>query len=149
MIVETKDGISLEIGNDPYKMKVLEAFGLVGCNPTTCPVTKQIMRDIKSDVDEGKFMDKDATKEYQCCVGMLSWLPQTIGVDMALSYSLSAKYNAAPVDACMDLVKHQVRYLAGTSGQRLRNKPDSLNGLVVASDSDYSTSLRRGYLGWL
>ena len=67
---------------------------------------------------------------------MFNWDVQTIAVDRSLAVSLSGKYCSAPVEACEQLVKHHVRYIACTIGQRLMNRPDSTNTLVVASDSD-------------
>lgn len=136
MIVGTDDGESIYIQTDKFNEKILKTYDMVGCNPTTMPVTKELLRACEEDVKEGKFLDKEGIKNYQKARGIFNWKAQTIGVDMAMANSVCSKYNARPVEACEALIKHQVRYVAGIIGQKLRNKPKSENTLVVASDSD-------------
>jgi hypothetical protein len=136
MIVETPDDHCIEISTDPFKRTVLESFNMTGCKPASTPATKELFRDIKRDTEAGKYLDAEGVHYIQKANGIFNWNSQTIGIDTALVTSLSSKYNSKPVEACIPLVKHMVRYLAGTIGQKLKNHPDSLNTLVVASDSD-------------
>ena len=136
MVVSTPDGVGIEISIDPYNQKILETFDMVGCTPAATPITKQLLRDCKADVEAGNFMSKDETRDYQKAVGIFNWRSQTIGFDTSMTNSIAGKYNAFPVQACTELIKHQVKYVAGCIGQRLRNHPDSENRLVVSSDSD-------------
>lgn len=136
MIVQTEDDYSLCISTDAYNQKILEECDMVGCNPASTPITKELLKKCAEDVEQGKFMDKEATRAYQKARGVFNWKSQTIGFDIAMANSLASRYNANPVESCADLVKHQVRCIAGIVGQKLRNHPESKNTLVVASDSD-------------
>jgi hypothetical protein len=136
MVVSTPDDRCIEISTDPYTEKILETFDMVGCTPASTPITRQLLRDCKADVEAGNYMDQEETRNYQKAVGIFNWRSQTIGFDTALATSISGKYNAHPVRACEALIQQQVKYVAGTLGQRLRNHPDSQNRLVCASDSD-------------
>ena len=136
MIVETPDDHRIEVSTDPFKRTLLESFDMVGCKPASTPATKALFRDIKQDVEDGNFLDKEGVLYVQKSNGLFNWQSQTIGVDTALYSSLSGKYNANPVEACIPLIKHMVRYVAGTMGQKLKNHPESKNSLVVCSDSD-------------
>ena len=116
MMVRTTDNIRIEVDIDPYTEKILEVFGMQGCKPASTPITKDICAAIAKDRAEGKFLDADAKRDYQKAIGMFNWNAQTIGIDKSLAVSLLGRYNASPVEACCDAVKHLVRYTAGTFG---------------------------------
>ena len=136
MVCTTKDNKRIQISMDDYRKEVIEAFDMTDCKPAATPITKELLKEVTVDVEAGKYLDQDGIRNYQKAIGMFNWDVQTIAVDRCLAVSLSGKYCAAPVEACEALVKHHVRYIAGTIGQRLMNRPDSTNTLVVTSDSD-------------
>jgi hypothetical protein len=121
---------------DDYRLKILEVFDMIECKPVSTPITKELLKEMTADIEAGNFMDKIQTRNYQRAMGMFNWDIQTSGTCKSMAVSLMGKYNATPAIACDKLVKHMVRYTAGTIGQRLKNKPNSKNTLVVASDSD-------------
>ena len=136
MVCTTADNKRIQISMDDYRKKVIESFDMTDCKPAATPITKELLKDVTADIEAGKYLDQDGIRNYQKAIGMFNWDVQTIAVDRALAVSLSGKYCAAPVEACEQLIKHHVRYIAGTIGQRLMNRPDSKNTLVVTSDSD-------------
>jgi hypothetical protein len=88
-------------------LKIVEKCGLVGCNPSPAPMENRLKLNNQS---EEASVDKTL---YRSIVGSLRYLVNT-WPDIGFAGGYVSKFLEDPREDHMGVVKHIMRYLAGT-----------------------------------
>jgi hypothetical protein len=121
----------ISIGQEAYAAKLIERAGLTGCNPCAAPLES---RTKMSKISEAPLVD---ATEYRSLVGGLRYLLNT-RPDVAFA----GRFLEEPHEDHMAMVKHILRYVAGTLEfgliyKRKKNAEDWFQ-LEGFSDSDFA-----------
>jgi hypothetical protein len=104
-VYQHKDGIDLcQAG---YATKILDKFGMTGCNPSHVPMEPRFKL---SRVSSAQAVDET---EYRSIVGMLRYLVHT-RPDLSFAVGFVSRFMESPTTEHMAAVKRILRYLAGT-----------------------------------
>jgi hypothetical protein len=99
---------------------------------------KELLGIMTDEVERGELLEAAESTKYQAGVGELNWLAQTTHPDLSVAVSLLGSFNSHPPASGLKAIKHAMRYVAGTVGQRLKTNRNPTQGLFVASDSDWA-----------
>lgn len=127
-VSQTDEGITLSQG--AYAKKILEAAGMVGCNPSQTPMEPRLKL---SKLSTSPCVD---ATDYRKIVGSLRYLVNS-RPDLAFSVGYVSRFMEKPTTEHLAAVKRVLRYVAGTinRGCSYRRKKGAVH-LVGFSDSD-------------
>ena len=136
----------IEMNQTQYIEKVLLRFGKADCKPKPTPCILGV----------GKVSDEESPLledpgEYRAIVGSLIYVMKGTRPDLCYVVTKLSQKMSKPTRANLELAKHVLRYLKGTSGQglsfRRSNEPLKLSGFC---DSDWGASVddRRSITGY-
>lgn len=104
-VSQTENGITISQG--AYAMKILEAAGMAGCNPSQIPMEPRLKLSKRSSAPA-----VDATK-FRRIIGSLRYLVNS-WPDLAFSVGYVSRFMSAPTAEHQAAMKRVLRYVAGT-----------------------------------
>ncbi len=175
-ILELKDCTTLEVGTDldylstrisvspeneiclsnaKFVFELIQKKGLLGCNPASTPISKDMIKLVAHEAEMGMFLDPDGKAEYQADLGSLNWAAQVFCPKLAPTVSLLGKRASAPTVSGPAMIKQAVRWLAGNIDMCLKTDSTNSEGIAFYCDSDLAglhsvdgeTRSRMGILG--
>jgi hypothetical protein len=111
--------------------KILEATGMVDCNPNWTPATSTLGTD-----PDGELMQESWS--YPLIVSMLLYLSNNTCPDIAFAINQVARFNHKPTQLHATAVKTIVRYLKCTCNNGMIVKPDGTLNLTCHVDADFA-----------
>jgi hypothetical protein len=136
----------IKLSQTRYIEKLLERFGMTGCNTTHLPMK----RDLQSSDDNP--LPAHEIKDYQALVGSLNWTAIITRPDTSYALSRLAKFLSKPAVVHREAAKHALRNLAGTKdiGIIYGAKPPNAD-LIGYTDSNFAADAdnRRSTSGFL
>ena len=112
--------------------KVVEATGMVDCNPNRTPVAQVC---IGSDVDGPPMKEK---WRYPSLVGMLLYLSTNTRLDIAYVVSQVVRFGSNPKQSHASAIKMIVRYLAGMADKGTIFSPNDNFKIDCCVDADFA-----------
>ncbi|XP_062713882.1 uncharacterized protein LOC134290716 [Aedes albopictus] len=136
-IEKTNDGITLD--QEAYVETVLKRFNMSECKPVKIPMNASEKLSTKKSpkTDEEVAAMKDVS--YQEAVGCLMYLAQCTRPDILFAVNVLSRFNQNPGPKHWIAVKHVLRYLRGSSQQKLHYKRDANLEVVGYCDADWGS----------
>jgi hypothetical protein len=138
--IEVKQGVDgISLCQSAYTGKLLERCGMGSCNPCTSPMESRLKLSRMSTADA-----VDAT-EYRSLIRALRYLLHT-WPDLAFLVGYLSRFMEAPLSDHLAVVKHLLRYVAGTKGHGLHytRHRDGEPKLVGYNDADLAGDIDTG-----
>lgn len=147
-IQDVRGGISLSQGSLTHRL--LEETSMLSSKParTPLPMGHTLYDERKTPTEsEAAFMNN---VPYQSVLGSLLFLSTRTRPDLSAAVSMLGKFASSPTPAQWKMMKHVLRYLAGTSDYGILYKARRGMKLVGCSDADWARdSCRRSRSGIL
>jgi hypothetical protein len=127
---------SLYIHQSDFAQKILDEFAMADANPVKTPAPLNFQSLVASEADPVNVT------QMPKAIDMLTYLALYTRPDIAFTVNVLAQFTSSPNKAHWLLVKHLLRYLAGTFdfGVHFTSGPKS-NALCGWTDADYAASL--------
>ncbi|XP_026429158.1 uncharacterized protein LOC113325152 [Papaver somniferum] len=151
-IHQSEDGVF--ISQSKYAEKMLKKFGMLGCNPTSTPLT--VNEKLRKD-DGGRKIDETY---YRGLIGNLLYLTYT-RPDIMFASSILSRFMSSPSHLHLGAEKRLLRYIQGTMNFGIKYSINSIVKLIGYCDSDlegciddmkstlgYDFSLGSGIFSW-
>ena len=113
----------------------LEEKGLLECNPTQQPITKNILEELYQNKKDGLKADEEEQQQTRRFLGQAEWISQTTHPTIAPAVSMLSSLKE--YKGGLEAMKHLFRYLKGKAKFALIKKADNDEGLSIHSDSDW------------
>ena len=136
MRISTDASGETTVCNPEFIDQMVRKAGLEGCNPVKNAITKDLLKEIASEVELEMFVGPEEITKFQSTMGDINWLAQTTHPDVAVAVSQLAKRCVKPTPACLKAAKHVIRYLSGRRAYGFKYGTGDGSGLVVWTDSD-------------
>ena len=137
----SSDGKFMAMSQPQYAREIVEAMGLIDCNPVSTPMEVPLCKGTNQPIteEEVEFMAAKAA-EYGTVTGMLTHLANMTRPDLAYSVGQLQRYASCPRKKHWEAMKRIVRYLKGTMDLGLLYRRDCIGeGIIGAADSDWAS----------
>jgi hypothetical protein len=124
------------LSNAKFMFELITRKGMIGCNPTKTPITKEMLKLAAHEAELGLFLDEAGKTEYQADVGALNWAAQIFCPKLAPAVSLLGKRSAAPTTSGPAMIKQAIRWIAGNLDACLKTDKSNKEGIKWYCDSD-------------
>lgn len=120
-----------------YVQEVLERFNLANCNPVSTPADASGRLDKTMCPSDPMEIQEMQSVPYKEAVGSLTYIAQATRPDIAFAVNMVSKFCSNPGRKHWEAVKRIIRYLKGTSGNRLEYSQEGNQHLTGYSDADW------------
>jgi hypothetical protein len=143
------------LSNAKFLFSMLKQADMVGCNPTSTPISKDMIKLAAHEADLGMFLDESGIAQYQADLGSLNWIAQVYCPKLAPTVSLLGKRASSPTECGPAMIKQALRWLSGNLDMCLKTQSGNHEGIKWYCDSDLAglhavdgeTRSRMGILG--
>ena len=116
-VMRDYDEGTLAITQTAYVDNILERFGVQDANAAHTPGYGP---ELSAEQSEGKLLGPEATKLYQSITGSLLYLAQCTRYDLCYAVNQLTRACSKPAEIHMTAAKHALRYLRGTTTDRVQ-----------------------------
>jgi hypothetical protein len=124
------------LNNAKFLFKLVTRKGIIGCNTTETPITKDTLKLVAHEAELGMFVEDAKKVQYQADVGALNWAARLYCPKLTPTVSLLGKRSAAPTIFSQAMIKQTIRWLAGNSGMCLKTDSNNTESIEFYCDSD-------------
>jgi hypothetical protein len=142
----TREANQISLDQEKYIEEILERFGMSNCRSVKTPLDPNQI--ISSDAD-GK--EEAVDFPYQEIIGSFMYLVQCTRPDLAYAVSSLSRFNKSPTNEHCANVKRVLRYLRGTSKDKLVFSKNGKEDIVGFSDANWASNPddRRSVTGYV